>query len=190
MTRLRPRTARTAAGLAAAAVLALSGCSATNPIATIADYQPSDGVATTVGDVRVLNMIVVAQAEGQPGTLTGALANGSSQDETVTLTIAGEEVRVPVAASTTVLLGAPDAPPRYETADVEVAAVDAAPGGLTTVTVATASSGSVQLQVPVLNDKLPEYQALLPDTTATSTATPAATRDASQPSGQEGDEEG
>ena len=186
MTRLRPRTARTAAGLAAAAVLALSGCSATNPIATIADYQPSDGVATTVGDVRVLNMIVIAQGEGQPGTLTGALANGSAQDETVTLTISGEDFRVPVAASSTLLLGAPDAPPRYETADVEVAAVDAAPGGLTTVTVATASSGSVQLQVPVLNDKLPEYEALLPDTTAT----PAPTRDASQPSGQEGDEEG
>jgi hypothetical protein len=186
VTRLRPRTARTAAGLAVVAVLALSGCSATNPIATIADYPPSDGVATTVGDVRALNMLVVAEAEGAPGTLTGALTNRSSQDETVTLTLGGQQVRVPVAASSTVLVGAPDAPARYETADVEIAAVDVAPGGLTTVTLATGSGGSVELRVPVLDGKLPEYQALLPGTSATD----APTRDASSPSDEEGDQEG
>jgi hypothetical protein len=40
--------------------------------------------------------------------------------------------------------------------------------------------------VPVLDGKLPEYQALLPGTSATD----APTRDASSPSDEEGDQEG
>jgi len=164
VTRLRPRTARTAAaGLVVAAALALTGCSATNPITTLGAYEASDGTGTTVGDVRVLNMLVVTQAEGAPGALTGALANGSREAQTVTLAVGDEEaVRLRVPASGTLLVGAPDAPANYATADLEIAAVDVAPGGLTRLTITTGTGGTVELQVPVLDGTHPAYESIVP----------------------------
>ncbi len=172
MTRLRPRTARTAfAGLAVAAALALTGCSATNPIQTQLDYPPSDGTAATVGDLRVLNLIVIAQEEGGPGTLTGALANGAADDEDVTLLVGGEQaVDVTVPGRSTVLIGVTGTHPRYEAIDVRVTAVDTAPGGTTAVSVSTGSGGTVEIPVPVLDATLPEYADLVP--TAEPTPTP------------------
>lgn len=170
MTRLRPRTSRAAAGLVAVAALALTGCSATNPITTIGAYDASDGAGLQVGDVRALNLIVVAEAEGEPGVLTGALANDAQDAEDVTLTVAGgDPVEVTVAGGSSVLLGVSDAPAGYETLDVPVAAVDTAPGGLTTVTVASSSAGSVDVRIPVLDGTLPEYAELLDAVSATPT---------------------
>lgn len=200
MTRLRPRTTRAAlAGLAVAATLALTGCSATNPITTLGEYDASDGTSTGVGGVRALNLLVVAAAEGAPGVLSGALANRSADDEDVTLTVAGgEPVEVAVAAGTSVLLGVTDAPAGYTTLDVPVAAVDVAPGGLTTVTVATSGGGTVELRVPVLDGTLPEYAALLesveadtaaPAPGATASPTAQATEDASAPETEETQED-
>ncbi|MBF0689233.1 MAG: hypothetical protein IR158_15885 [Cellulomonas sp.] len=188
MTRLRPRPARAAvAGLVAAAALALTGCSATNPITTSWDYEASDGAGTTVGDVRVLNMLVVTAEKGAPGVLTGALANGSSDDEDVTLAVGdAEPVRVSVGGGGTVLLGVSDAPPRYTTQDVPLAAVDTAPGGLTRLTVTTSSGGTVEVRIPVLDGALPEYAAVL-EAIETPGATPTddTTQDASEPQEQE-----
>ncbi|MBD7917316.1 hypothetical protein H9657_03360 [Cellulomonas sp. Sa3CUA2] len=189
MTRLRPRSVRTAAaGLVAAAALTVAGCSATNPITTTWDYAASDGAGSAVGEVRVLNMVVVSAAEGAPGVLTGALANGSSDDEDVTLTVGdAEPVRVQVGARQTVLLGVSDAPPRYTTQDVPVAAVDTRPGGLTQLKVTTSSGGTVEFAIPVLDGAQPQYEALLESITGGPTATPTddATRDASEPQQQE-----
>ncbi|MBO3088709.1 hypothetical protein [Cellulomonas dongxiuzhuiae] len=191
MTRLRPRSVRTAAaGLVAAAALTLTGCSATNPITTTWDYAASDGAGASVGEVRVLNMVVVSAEEGAPGVLTGALANGSSDDEDVTLTVGdAEPVSVQVGARQTVLLGVSDAPPRYTTQDVPVAAVDTRPGGLTQLKVTTSTGGTVEFAVPVLDAAQPQYAALLESisggSTATATPTDDATRDASEPQQQE-----
>ncbi|UZN04040.1 hypothetical protein [Cellulomonas sp. S1-8] len=196
MTRLRPRTARTAAaGLVLAAALAVTGCSATNPITTIGDYEASDGAGTTVGSVRVQNMLVVAAAEGAPGVLSGALANRGADDEDVTLTVGDSEpVRVTIPASGSVLVGVSDAPARYGTLDVPVASVDTAPGGLTTLTITTSGGGTVELPVPVFDGSLPEYAALVPtpgagdrsEATPTARPTADATQDASEPEGDEG----
>ena len=180
MTRLRPRTA--AAGLVVAAALVLAGCSATNPITTAVDYEASDGAGTTLGDVRVLNMLVVTEDLGAPGVLSGALANGSGEDEDVTLAVGdAAPVRVTVPAQGTVLIGAAQAPQRYTAVDVPLAEVDARPGGMTTLTIATGSNGTVDLQIPVLDGALPEYAALLPG----ATPTPASTQDASEPQPEE-----
>ncbi|ADG73574.1 putative lipoprotein [Cellulomonas flavigena DSM 20109] len=184
MTRLRPRTTRAAvAGLAAAAALALTGCSATNPITTLDSYAASDGTAAQVGSVRALNLLVVAEAEGAAGVLTGALSNRSGDDEDVTLTVGGgEPVDVEVAAGSSVLVGVTDVPAGYATVEVPVAAVDTAPGGLTTVTIASGSSGTTEIRVPVVDGTLPEYAAVLEG------VTPAPTQDASTPDTDETDE--
>ena len=181
MTRLRPRTTRAAAaGLVAVAALALTGCSATNPITTLDDYAASDGTAAQVGAVHALNLIVVAEAAGAPGVLTGALSNRSAEDEDVTVTVAGgEPVDVAVAARSSVLIGVTDAPARYTTAEVPVASVDTAPGGMVTVTIASGSGGRTEVDVPVLDGSLPEYAAVLDG------ITPAPTQDASTPDADE-----
>ena len=165
VTRLRPRPARTAvAGLAAVAALALGGCSATNDMTTVADYDASDGAGAALGNLRIGNLLVVAAAEGDPGVVAGSLSNGGSRAEQVTLEVdGGEPVEVEVPAGGTVLMGAADAPARYGTADVEVAAVAAPPGGLVDVTITTGSAGTQELRVPVLDGTLPEYEDLLPE---------------------------
>lgn len=181
MTRPRLRPARPAAVLGLTAALVLTGCSATNPIQTLGQYDASDGLGAEVGDVQLLNMLVVAEAEGSAGVLSGALSNRSSDDQDVTLTVAGgEPVDLDVAAGSSVLLGATDAPTGYTSEQVGVDAVDAPPGGLTTLTVTTSRGGTVKIQVPVLDGTLPEYAALLdsvasaspsPETSATPEAT-------------------
>ncbi len=183
MTRLRPRTARTAAaGLVATATLVLAGCSATNPITTIGEYEASDGAGTAVGDVRVLNMLVVTEALDAPGVLTGAVKNNGTAAEEVTLQVGdADPVLLRVPASGTVLVGAADAPARYTTADVPVATVDARPGGLTPLTITTGAGGTVELMIPVLDGTLPEYAALLDG----ATPSPRSTQDASEPQPEE-----
>ncbi|WP_136518457.1 MULTISPECIES: hypothetical protein [Cellulomonas] len=205
MTTPRPRAVRTArrtaaAALALASAAALAGCSATNQITTIDDYPPSDGVAITVDEVRALNLLVLAEEEGGPGILVGALANNSGEDTSVTLAVEGAQaVNVDVPSSGTVLMGAAGAPGRYQTVEVPVAQVSAIPGGLTTLTVSTPAGGSAEVQVPVMDGTLAEYAPLLeavgqtptPSATPTGLPTPGQTQEASEPEqGQDSDPEG
>ncbi|TQL01686.1 hypothetical protein [Cellulomonas sp. SLBN-39] len=160
-TRRPARLASALVGMVAAT--ALAGCSATNPITTIGDYEASDGLGVTLGDVRAVNLLVVTAEEGGPGTLAGALANGGSEDVTVTLQLAGAEpVDVDVPAEQTVLMGATGAPERYLLAEVTTDAVDGRPGGTTTLNLATDADGDVSVAIPVVDGTLPEYADLVP----------------------------
>jgi hypothetical protein len=148
-----------AAGAAVAAA-ALTGCSATNPMTTETPYSASDGVRAQIGDVRASNLILVSEAHGKPGVLTGALTNDGDKDTTVSITI-GETAptSVDVASHQTVLLLGEDTQGQ---ADVRTPAADTAPGGLTDVTLATPTDGSYTVRVPVLDGTLEEYAAFLP----------------------------
>lgn len=152
---LTRRAGSSAAALATAALLA--GCSATNPITTSFDYDPSDGVSQRLGDVRVGNLLVLTAEEGGPGTFVGFVANGGGQPASVVIAVGGEqsdEIEVP--AGQTVLIG----PEGDQT--VEVGAVPAAPGSKIEVTVTTDVSGAATVQVPVLDGTFPEYADLVP----------------------------
>lgn len=149
------RTRSVAAALAATALLA--GCSATNPITTSFDYDPSDGVGERLGDVRVGNILVLAAEEGAEGTVIGFLANSGSADTSVVLAVGGEQsARIDVPAGRTVLLG----PDGDET--VDVAAVPGPPGSKVEVTVTSDVSGAATFEAPVLDGTLPEYADLVP----------------------------
>ena len=132
---LTRRTLSAAAAVAAIAVLA--GCSATNPITTSFDYDPSDGVSQRLGDVRVGNLLLLTAEEGGAGTFVGFVANGGGQPAAVVIALGGDET-------------------------VDVEAVPAAPGSKVDVTVTTDVSGAATVQVPVLDGTLPEYADLLP----------------------------
>jgi len=170
--RLPVRAAVVAAGLATGLVVA--GCSATNPIQTEDQYDASDGVSITLGDVRAINLLVVTTAEGEPGVLHGALTNKGDDDASVTLTFqaSGDDATaapgtdpttVAVPAGATVLLsGADGTQDGDRTVAVDISSTPAAPGDITTIAIASDLAGSEQLQVPVLDGTLPEYAALLP----------------------------
>jgi hypothetical protein len=150
---------RTAVALSAGAVLALAGCSATNPIATSEAHNVVDGVQADLGgDVGGRNLLVLTSGEGEPGIMSGALTNQSRDDVEVELSSEGNDpVTIDVGAGQTVLLGGDDGE------DVELDTVDAAPGALLTMTLSTQSGGSVDVPVPVFDGTLPQYADLVPD---------------------------
>ncbi len=159
----RAHRSTTAAGVAVAGVLAavLSGCSATNQITTAQAYSASDGVRAELGDLTAENLLVLTADEDGPGALQGALTNRGDQTLTVTVESDGETVgRLRVDAGATQLLGGANGE------DV-VFDTPAAPGALTTLTIATGEGGSQEVQVPVLDGTLPEYTDLVPTASAT-----------------------
>lgn len=151
-------TRRSTAAAAVAVALALTGCSATNPITTSEAYNVVDGVQESLSDtVAVRNLLVFTRGEGEPGVLVGALSNSGREDVQVTLRPEGAgSVTVDVPARGTVLLGGD----RGET--VELATVGVAPGALLTVTASASGGGDVPIKVPVYDDTLPEYADVVP----------------------------
>ena len=140
-----------------AAVLALAGCSATNPIQTDHPYAASDGVQVRLGDVRAENLLAVTTAAGAPGALSGALVNSGTSDADVTLTVGDTSTDVTVPAGSSVLIGTGS-----DTGEkVPLPTVTAAPGALLDVTLATPTAGSVHVQVPVLDAADPQYTAVV-----------------------------
>lgn len=172
MTSHRPRrvparlSLRTGVAAALAAGLLLTGCSATNPIETSKDYDASDGVGVTIGELRALNLLVLTEGAGEPGVLHGAVVNDGAEDVTLTITIGGAGVTegadaatVEVPAGETVLLTDAEG---ADTALVAVAATPAAPGDLVEVALTSDVAGSASLRVPVLDGTLPGYATSLP----------------------------
>ncbi len=176
MSRRRPasahRPASSLARLAPAALAAgllLTGCSATNPMLTQLDYDASDGLAVELGDVRGINILVVASAEGEPGVLVGALTNESDEDTTVELTLTGEEgaagdpVSVDLPAFGTVSFGGAESTEgRVQAEDVEFEQVPARPGAFVELQVRIDTGETATRRVPVLDGTIPPYDELLP----------------------------
>lgn len=75
------RVRRSAAVLAAA--LVLSGCASNFGSPVLQPYAPSDGVQDRAGDVLALNVLIVADANGN-GTLVGGLVNRSAEEDRLT----------------------------------------------------------------------------------------------------------
>lgn len=152
---LTRRTASVAAALAASALLA--GCSATNPITTDFDYDPSDGVSQQLGDMQVGNLIVLTSQEGAPGTVVGFVANRGAQDASVVVAVGGQESdAIDVPAGQTVLLG----PEGDQAIDLET--VPAMPGSKVELVLTSDVAGGATVEVPVLDGTLPEYADLIP----------------------------
>ena len=165
------RGARTIALAAASAAgtLLLAGCS---PSTTTLDYDPSDGVGVTIQSVdgdelRGINLMVVATAEGEPGNLLGALTNETQDDATFTLEHPdGSPVSLEVPAGGTVYLGTPTG----ET--VQFDTVSAAPGSYVDATLSAAGAAE-EFKLPILDGTLPEYADHLPS--AAASPSPSAT---------------
>ena len=150
-----PRHARTTALVAAAGLLGLTAACA--PTTTMNAYAPSDGVRVDLtGELRGVNLLVLAAEEGGEGHLHGALANHTDGAVTFTLAVDGTApVRVEVDPASTVFLGTEDGE------EVVLGSVPEAPGSFLDATLEVGGE-SQDFQLPVLDGTLAEYSELVP----------------------------
>jgi len=156
--------ARVVSGALAAAVGAvlLTGCQVASPIQTNVPYNAGDGVPVDLGDVQIRNLVVVADTKGGPGTLSGSLINTAGTAQTVTFSDGQSQVEA---------LAKPHSQaPISDKAQVVLPSVNAAPGGVVRLSVATPASGASVVVVPVLAADL-YYKTLAPSAGSTTSAT-------------------
>ncbi len=140
----------------AGAALAVTGCSAVNPITTSQKYAASDGLQADLGSVTALNLLLVSEGDGEQAVLIGALYNHTADVVTVQISIDGSQIQsVDVPAFTTATLGT------GESDEVVAGVASAAPGFIADVSMRTVDAGLVQTPVPVVDGTLPEYQMVL-----------------------------
>ena len=149
------RTRRLAAvGLAAAALLGATGCSAINPQATTVEYAPSDGIIANVGDAQVRNLLLVSSEPEAEGRYIGSVTNSSQEPIEVVLTVDGTATRLSIPGGETLSL---------EDSENEhvIPSTGTAPGGMAEGTIEV--DGQTQdVKVPVLDGTLPEYREFVP----------------------------
>jgi hypothetical protein len=164
---------RTGASIVAAFVITvgLSACSVFNTPHTQKPYDSSDGVSVTVGDIRVLNAIVFTE-DGEDGNFFASAANSGDSDVDLNLqyTSGGEKVDVviEIPAGETVRFGS-------EGGQVFLPGIDTAAGSLLAIYFQYGGTPGKQIDVPVLDNELPQYGDLLPTPTPTPTPTVTAT---------------
>lgn len=172
----RTRLARAAASivLASAVLLGTAGCVFINPIATLEEYDPSDGINNSVGAVDLRNVILFVDEETGAGSLMVTLVNNGDSDATVSFQFVseGDEVTVTqrVGARSVVEIGTSE-----DGEQILILGADTRAGALFPVYVQSGSNPGVQLLVPVLAPT-GAYEGLgpvIPEPEPTPTPTPA-----------------
>lgn len=164
---MRARVAASA-GLAALVAIALAGCNFITPQATLVPYDSSDGVSARVGDVDVLNALVVSE-DGISGNLVFSALNSGPDDVELAIQFEsdGDKITLPVEidAGSTGQFGF------GEGGQLFLADIDTQPGGLIPIYFQYGDQQGRQLLVPVLDGALEQYAALLPTPTPMPTPT-------------------
>ena len=159
-----------AAAAVAIAALVMLGVAACAPIASLKHYDPSDGVSTTVGQVKVLNALVLTKS-GAYGNLLFSAYNPT--DGLIQLNVQYEDGTDRTTAHASLL---PDTTTNFgygKKGQFLLSGLDVKPGSLAHIYFQYGDEEGRQLTVPVLDGSLPQYQDLLP--TPTPTPTPTAT---------------
>ena len=135
-----------------------TGCSYDNPAETAKITPATNGIHTVVGPMKLADMLILSHEAEQPGRIMGTVFNTSSTDAVVTISVAsGSKVSIPVKANGYTSLAQPPAMVLESTAG--------SPGSMVTVRVSEDSTGtSADIQLPVLDSTLPEYQSYMPAT--------------------------
>lgn len=166
-----------AVAIAAAITLGIAACA---PIATLKPYDPSDGVSTKVGDVKVLNALVLTKA-GANGNLLFSAYNPS--DELIQLNVQYDSDGGTVTKTATLL---PDVTTDFgygKKGQFYLPGITTKAGSLVDIYFQYGDEEGKQITVPVLDGGLPQYSDLLPTptptpkptTTPTSPVTPSPT---------------
>ena len=163
---------RAAMSVLVAAVLAvgIAGCSFTNGDQTLPrNYDPSDGVSATVGQVDVRNALIVTE-DGSRGNLVLSVVNQSRTQQQLSVQYESSAapggrrtVTLPVAARSVETIGAEGSQ------QLVLEGIDTTPGALFPVFFSSGNAEGAQVKVPVLDPTLAEYQGLLPSPSPTPT---------------------
>jgi len=145
--------------LAAALLLATTGCTFGAAIATEKEYDPSDGVGTEVGELAVRNALLIGD-DPENLNLVMTVVNASDVDKRLSVQWSDGSERVTevvvISANSRTAFGGPDQPQVLVTGSTDVI------GGLVPLFLSYGSVPGVELLVPVLDGSLPEYELLVP----------------------------
>ena len=159
--------------MGASLLLSTAGCSFFAPQATLKHYDPSDGVGTTVGNVKVRNALLLTN-DGQQASFLVNLINDSEKTVNVLIQYDGTtangasgkvDTRVQLDAREVKTFGSSD------TRQLLFSGINSKAGSLFPVFVQYGTLTGEQLLVPVLDGSLPEYSKLLPSPLPTANPT-------------------
>ena len=150
--------------VAASLLLSTTGCSFFAEQATLKHYDPSDGVGVTVGQVKVLNALLLTK-DGKEASFLVNLANDGEKTVSVLIQYNG--------TTSTGLSGKVDTRVQLDAGEVKTfgssttrqllfSGIDSKPGSLFPVFVQYGTLTGEQMLVPVLDGSLTEYSKLLP----------------------------
>jgi hypothetical protein len=157
------RIPRAAAAIALAVGIGLgtAGCSFLTPIATLNQYNPSDGVNASIGDLDVRNAVGIINADGHAINLLITLVNNGGS-KTVTLQYPSGDAK----AETSVTLQAGEVKQFGNAAAGEDQIIILNPpvkaGQLLPVYVQYGTEPGKTVMVPILDGKQAEYEGLVP----------------------------
>ncbi|HEY0259394.1 MAG TPA: hypothetical protein VGC18_06030 [Lacisediminihabitans sp.] len=152
-------------------MLSTTACTFFSPQATLKHYDPSDGVGTTIGDVKVENAILLSKNGKDASFLVNFINDG---DKDVRLLVQYDEPGAKGSkVDTTVRVGAGETKTfgSSDTRQLVFTDIDTKPGALFPVFVQYGEKTGKQLLVPVLDGSQKEYAGLLPTPTPTPTPT-------------------
>lgn len=156
----------TTIALAAVVALGTTGCTFDAEIATNIPYEPSDGAGATIGDIAVRNALLITD-DGDRLNLVVSLVNTGDENRAVTIQWESgsgrESERVVVDGQSTTSLGGP------EQEQIVIEGVDVTPGALYPVFFQYGDEPGSEVQVPVLDGALPEYELYVPEAEPEST---------------------
>lgn len=138
----------------------VSGCTFGAEIANLEPYDPSDGVGATLENVAIRNAMLFT-TDGGEANLVMTVVNTTGEDTELIVQFGEGDSR----QSTSVLLPAePELTQVGTDMDNRVLVEDEniVPGGLFPVYVQYGNTPGEQLNVPVLDGTLPEYELLVP----------------------------
>ena len=137
-----------------ATAFGVSSCQVASPITTDLPYDPADGVSVETDDMEVLDLVIISEANGAPGVVSGYVVNTSGEPLTVNIALEAEGERTdlmpPVEVDPSQGMRMDGKTDDGEFVDpVTAEAVPGVPGGLVTLRLSTSQS-AVSTRVPVL----------------------------------------
>lgn len=146
--------------LALSVAVGATGCTLTAEIATMKEYDPSDGVGTEVGELALRNILLITNDEGD-ANLVMTVVNSGGDDVQLTIQHTEGSNR----KNTTLEIAAAPALTRVgddPSAGVILSGNEIQAGGLVPVYFQYANFPGELVMVPVLDGTLPEYELLVP----------------------------
>jgi hypothetical protein len=146
--------------LAAAVITGSTGCTLSAEIATMKEYDPSDGVGADLGNLALRNILLISNEAGE-ANLVMTVVNTSGEDITLNVQFDNGSSRI------TEPLALPAVPERTRVGDNPRAGIlmsgpDLVVGGLFPVYFEYGNVPGELVYVPVLDGTLPEYELLVP----------------------------